>query len=124
MLLEIRSVLANDPDKCLKGDRKCSLGARPSEDKDYKRFLYKKLERGVFPRQISLKNAIMKSVEELLHKPLSEKTEIEVIMDQYYIDNLPPILLQRDDIENEDRAPGTKKLIQLFSNLDNGKRIL
>jgi hypothetical protein len=104
-LLEIRSILANNPVDFLKIDKKSLLDAGPNKDKDYNGFLYKKLERGVFPKQISLKNAIMKSVEELLHKPLSEKTEIEVIMDQYYLDNLPSILLQPDDKENEDRTP-------------------
>jgi hypothetical protein len=81
-LLEILSTLANNPVGTLKGDRKVSLGPRPSEDKDYNRFLYKKLERGVFPRQMSLKSAITKSVDELLHKPWAEKTEIEAKMDQ------------------------------------------
>jgi hypothetical protein len=68
-LLEIRSILANNPVVCLKGDRKMSLEAGPSNNKDYNTLLYKKLERGVFPRQISLENAITKSVNELLHKP-------------------------------------------------------
>ena len=108
-LLEIRSILANDPAGGRKAGKKKSLGPSPSEDKDYNRFLYKKLERGVFPRQISLKNAIMKSVNELLHKPLLEKTEIEVIMDQYYLDNLPRALLWSGDKENEDHAPENKE---------------
>ena len=108
-LLEIRSILVNNPVGCLNGCKKSSLGARPSNDKDYNRFLYKKLERGVFPRQISLKNAITKSVDELLHKPLAEKTEIEAIMDQYYLDNLPPALLGPDDMQNEDGARGETK---------------
>ena len=111
-LLEIRSNLANNPVDCLNGCKKSSFGARPSNDKDYNRFLYKKLERGIFPRQISLKNAITKSVDELLHKPWAEKTEIEAIMDQYYLDNLPPALLGPDDMQNEDRALGeTKELL-------------
>ena len=108
-LLEIRSILANDPAGGRKIGKKKSLGSRPSEDKDYNRFLYKKLERGVFPRQISLKNAITNSVNELLHKPLLEKTEIEAIMDQYYLDNLPRALLWSGDKENEDHAPENKK---------------
>jgi hypothetical protein len=68
-LLEIRSILASNPIGTLNQDGRMSLGPRHSEDKDYNRFLYKKLERGVFPSQISLKNAITKSVDELLHKP-------------------------------------------------------
>jgi hypothetical protein len=123
-LLEIRSVLANDPDKCLKGYRKCSLGARPSEHKDYNRFLYKKLERGVFPRQMSLKNAITKTVGELLRKPWSEKTEIEAIMDQYYLDNLPPAFLQPDDIENEERTQMTKVQVHSSSDCETRRKIL
>ena len=103
-LLEIRSILANNPAGGPKGDKKSLLEAGPSKDRDYNRFLYKKLERGVFPQQISLKNAITKSVDELLHKPSSEKTEIEAILDQYYLDNLPPALLRPGDIENEDRT--------------------
>ena len=122
-LLEIRSILANNPVGCLKSDGKMSLRPRPSEDKDYNRFLYKKLERGVFPRQISLKNAITKSVDELLHKPWAEKTEIEAIMDQYYLENLPLAFLQPDDIENEDGAPMLKVQIQSFSDRDTGKKI-
>jgi hypothetical protein len=82
----------------LKAERKTSFEAGPSNDKDYDRFLYKKLERGVFPRQITLENAITKSVNELLHKPWSEKTEIEAIMDRYYLENLPPALLQLGEI--------------------------
>ena len=108
-LLEIRPNLANNPVDCLNGCKKSSFGARPSNDKDYNRLLYKKLERGIFPRQISLKNAITKSVDELLHKPWAEKTEIEAIMDQYYLDNLPPALLQQGDLKNEDRAPEESK---------------
>jgi hypothetical protein len=104
-LLEIWSILANNPAGGPKGGRKTSLEAGPSKDKDYNRFLYKKLERGIFPPQISLKNAIMKSVDELLHKPWSDKTEIEAIMDQYYLDNLPPALLRPDDLKNEDHTP-------------------
>ena len=92
-LLEIRSILANNTVGGLTGDKKTSLQAGPGEDKDYNRFLYRKLERGIFPRQISLKNAIIKSVDELLNKPCSEKTEVERIMDHYYLDNLPPTLL-------------------------------
>jgi hypothetical protein len=68
-LLDIRSILANNPAGGLKIDEKRLLEAGPSKDKDYNRFLYKKLERGIFPQQISLKNTIMKSLDELLHKP-------------------------------------------------------
>jgi hypothetical protein len=68
-LLEIRSILANNPVGCLKSDEESLLKAGSSKDKDYNRFLYKKLERGIFPRQISLKKAVMKSVGELLTKP-------------------------------------------------------
>ena len=107
-LLEIRSILANNLYDGSKGDKKSLLGAGPSKGKDYNRLLYKKLERGIFPREISLKGAIMKSVDELLDKPWSEKTEIETIMDQYYLDNLPVALLRSGGIENEDRAPETK----------------
>ncbi len=103
--LEIRSTLANNPVSCLKGETKTSCEARPSNDKDYNRYLYKKLERGVFPKQMTLENAITKSVNELLHKPWSEKTEIEAIMDRYYLENLPQALLQPGGIENEDCAP-------------------
>ena len=85
--------------------------------------MYKKLERGVFPQQISLKNAITKSVDELLHKPWAEKTEIEAIMDQYYLENLPMAFLQPDDTENEDGTPMTKVQIQLFSDPENGRKI-
>jgi hypothetical protein len=106
-VLEIRSVLAKYPADGPKGDKKSLLEAGPSKDMDYNRFLYKKLERGIFPRQMSLKNAIMRSVDELLHKPWSEKTEIEAKMDQYYLDNLPPAFLQPDAVENEDREPDT-----------------
>jgi hypothetical protein len=123
-LLEIRSILANNPVGCLKGDKKTLLEAGPSKDKDYNTFLYKKLERGIFPRQMSLKNAIMKSLDELLHKPWSEKTEIEVIMDQYYLDNLPPALLQPPDIEYEDRIRGTKGIIRSFSTRGTRGKIL
>jgi hypothetical protein len=123
-LIEIRSILANNPVGGPKGDKKSLLEAGPSKDKDYNRLLYKKLERGIFPRQISLKDAIIKSVDELMHKPWSEKTEIEAIMDQYYLDNLPPSFLRPDEIENENRTPGTKKLIQLFSNFENENKIL
>jgi hypothetical protein len=68
-LLEIRSILAKSPLGSFKSNIKSSLQAGPSNDKDYNTFLYKKLERGVFPSQISLKNAITKSVDELMHKP-------------------------------------------------------
>jgi hypothetical protein len=101
---EIRSILANNPVGPLKSDKKSFLEPGQSKDKDYNRFLYKKLERGVFPQEISLKNAILKSVDDLLHKPCSEKSEVEAIMDQYYLDNLPPALLRPDDIENKDRT--------------------
>jgi hypothetical protein len=97
-VLEIRSILAKYPSDGPKGDKKSLLEAGPSKDKDYNKFFYKKLERGIFPRQMSLKNAIMRSVDELLYKPWSEKTEIEAMMDQYYLDNLPPALLQPDAI--------------------------
>jgi hypothetical protein len=107
-LLEIRSILENNPVGNLKRDGRMSLGPSPSEEKDYNRFLYKKLERGVFPPQISLKNAITKSVDELLHKPWAKKTEIEAMMDQYYLDNLPPAFLRPDDIENINHTPMTK----------------
>jgi hypothetical protein len=123
-LLEIRSTLEKNLVGGLKSDKRMSLGPRPSEDKDYNRFLYKKLERGVFPRQISLKNAITKSVGELLHKPWGEKTEIEAIMDQYYLDNLPPALLGPGDIENEDHAPMTKVPIYSSSNRKTQSNIL
>ena len=123
-LLEIQSILENNPVDCLKSDKKSLLEARPSKDKDYNRFLYKKLERGIFPQQISLKNAIMKSVDELLHKPWSEKTEIESIMDQYYLDNLPPAFLRPNEIENEDCPQGTKIQCELFQNPVDGKRII
>ena len=123
-LLEIRSILANNLVGSLKSATGNSLEVGPSKDKDYNRFLYKKLERGVFPRQVSLKNAIMKSVGELLDKPRSEKSEIEAIMDQYYLDNLPPAFLRPDDVSppiqgmisppkqgvigNKDRSQGTQ----------------
>ena len=107
-LLEIQSILENNPVDCLKSDKKSLSEAGPSKDKDYNRFLYKKLERGIFPRQFSLKSAIMKSVDELLHKPWAEKTEIETIMDQYYLENLPPAFLRPDDIVNEDHTQITK----------------
>jgi hypothetical protein len=68
-LLEIRSILAKSPLGYFKSYNKSSSEAGLSEDKDYNTFLYKKLERGVFPPQISLKNAITKSLGELLHKP-------------------------------------------------------
>jgi hypothetical protein len=123
-LLEIRSTLANKPVGYSKGDRRMPFGPRPSEDKDYNRFLFKKLERGVFPRQISLKNAITKSVDELLHKPWAEKTEIEVMMDQYYLDNLPTALLRPGDKEDEDHAPMTKVPIYSSSNRDTLRKIL
>jgi hypothetical protein len=123
-LLEIRSILENNPIDCLKGDRKMTLGPRPSQVKDYNRFLYKKLERGVFPRQISLKNAIKHSVDELLQKPWEEKTEIEAMMDEYYLDNLPPAFLRPDDIENEDHTPMSKVPICQSSNRDPRRKIL
>jgi hypothetical protein len=120
-LLEIRSILTSNLVGGPKGDRKMSLGVSPSEDKDYNRFLYKKLERGVFPPHISLKSAITKSVDELVHKPWAEKTEIEASMDQYYLDNLPPGFLPPDkienDIENADRRPVTQVESQLPFNL-------
>ena len=68
-LLEIRSLLANNPVGFLKRDKVSLLEAGQSKDKDYNRFLYKKLERGIFPRHISLENTIRKSVGELLDKP-------------------------------------------------------
>jgi hypothetical protein len=115
-LLDIRLILANHPVTGLKGDRKSSLGPRPSNDRDYNRFLYKKLERGVFPRQISLKNTITNSVNELISKPWSEKTEIEATMDHYYLENLPPALLRQGDIENQNPPPeGTKEQLQFPS---------
>jgi hypothetical protein len=139
-LLEIRSILANNLVGCSKSDEKSSMEAGPSKDKDYNRFLYKKLERGVFPRQVSLKNAIMKSVDELLDKPWSEKTEIEAIMDQYYLENLPPAFLRPDyispteqgmisptkqgDIGNGDLGLGTQVLFQSFSGRDSRRNIL
>mgnify|MGYP000069804171 CR=1 FL=1 len=123
-LLEIRSILANSPVGSLRSDKKSLLEAGPSKDKDYNSFLYKKLERGVFPRQISLKNAIVKSVDELLHKPWSEKTEIEAIMDQYYLENLPPAFLCLHDIGDEDPTPGTKGHMNSISNRDIGKEIV
>ena len=123
-LLEIRSILAKNPVGCFKGGKKSISEAGPSKDKDYNRFLYKKLERGIFPRQISLKNTIMESVNELLHKPWSEKTEIEAVMDQYYLDNLPPAFLQPDDIENKDRAPGTKVQLQPIMKRKTPRKIL
>ncbi len=113
-LIEIRSILVSNLVGGPKGDRKMSLGVSPSQDKDYNKILYKKLERGVFPRQITLENAITKSVNELLHKPWSEKTEIEAIMDQYYLDNLPPAFLPHPDIENEDCAPGAELQFHRF----------
>jgi hypothetical protein len=123
-LLEILSTLANNPVGTLKGDKRMPLGPRPSEDKDYNRFLYKKLERGVFPRQINLKNAITKSVDELLQKPWAEKTEIESMMDQYYLDNLPPAFLRPGDTEIEDNAPMTKQPIISSSNREPRRKIL
>jgi hypothetical protein len=113
-LSEMRSVLANNLGCGLKGSKKIQAG--PSEVKDYNRFVYKKLERGIFPRQISLKNALVKSLDELLNKPCSEKTEIESSLDQYYLDNLPPAFLQPDDVENEDVALGGEKSNHLFTN--------
>ncbi len=124
-ILEIRSILAKSPNGSFKSNNKSLLQAGPSNDKDYNTFLYKKLERGVFPSQISLKNAIKKSVDELMHKPLSEKTEIESIMDQYYLDNLPPALLQLVDKENEDRKPEeSREHLQKTPNRDTPKKIL
>ena len=123
-LLDIRSIQANHSAGGQEDDRKVSLGPVPSENKDYNRFLYKKLERGIFPRQMSLKNAITKSVDELLHKPRAEKTEIEAIMDQYYLDNLPPAFLQPDDIENEDHTPMNKLTCKPISNRDTRRKIL
>jgi hypothetical protein len=61
-LSEMRSVLANNLGCGLKGGKKIQAG--PSEVKDYNRFVYKKLQRGIFPRQISLKNALVKSLDE------------------------------------------------------------
>jgi hypothetical protein len=122
-LIEIRSILASNSVGILKWDGRMSLGPRPSEDKDYNRFLYKKLERGVFPRQITLKNAITKSVDELLNKPWTEKTEIEAMMDHYYLDNLPPALLRLGDTENEDHAPMTKVQIYSSSNREPRRKI-
>jgi hypothetical protein len=107
-LLEIRSILAKSPLGSFKSYNKSSSEAGLSEDKDYNTFLYKKLERGVFPPQISLKNAITKSLGELLQKPKSEKTEIEALMDQYYLENLPPAFLPPPATENEDCAPRTE----------------
>jgi hypothetical protein len=66
-LSEMRSILANNLVCALKGDKK--IEAWPSENKDYNTFLYRKLERGIFPRQCSLKNALVKSLGELLNKP-------------------------------------------------------
>jgi hypothetical protein len=66
----------------------------------------------------------MKSLDELLHKPWSEKTEIEVTMDQYYLDNLPPALLQPPDMENKDRHLGTKGIVRSFSKRGTGKKIV
>ena len=109
-LLEIRSILAKNIVGYSKSDDRNLLEAAPSKDKDYNKFLFKKLERGVFPRQITLKNAITKSVDELLHKPLSEKTEIEAIMDQYYLDNLPPALLRLGDIKNHNPTMASTKV--------------
>jgi hypothetical protein len=123
-LLEITSTLEKNLVGGLKSERRVSLGPRPTEDKDHNRFLYKKLERGVFPRQISLKSAITKSVGELLHKPWAEKTEIEAMMDQYYLDNLPPALLRPGDTEDEDHAPMTKVQIYSSSNRDTQRKIL
>jgi hypothetical protein len=123
-LLEIRSILATNPVGVPKSDKKTSLEAGRRKDKDCNRFLYKKLERGVFPGQISLKNAIIQSVDELLNKPWSEKTEIENIMDQYYLDNLPAALLQPVDKQNEDPTPMTALKTHLFLQLDSRKKIL
>jgi hypothetical protein len=120
-LVEIRSILTSNLIGSPKGDRKMSLGVSPSQDKDYNKFLYKKLERGVFPPHISLKSAITKSVDELVHKPWAEKTEIEALMDQYYLDSLPQGFLPADDIENDkenaDRRPVTQVESQLPFNL-------
>jgi hypothetical protein len=124
-LIEIRSILASNLVGGPKGDRKMSLGVSPSKDKDYNKILYKKLERGVFPPEISLKSAITKSVDELVHKPWAEKTEIEALMDHYYLDNLPQGFLPPVDIENDmvneivnaDRTPVTQVESQLPFNL-------
>jgi hypothetical protein len=124
-LVEIQSILASNLVGGPKGDRKMTLGASPSEDKDYNKILYKKLERGVFPPEISLKSAITKSLDELVHKPWAEKTEIEALMDQYYLDNMPQGFLPPDDIENDivndmenaDRTPVTQVESQLPFNL-------
>lgn len=81
------------------------MDALPSGDKDYNRYLYRKLERGKFPRQISLKNAMKISLRELLYKPQSEKTEIETLMDQYYLENLPASFLRSLEMEPEPDVP-------------------
>jgi hypothetical protein len=116
-LVEIRSILTSNLIGGPKGDRKMSLGVSPSQDKDYNKFLYKKLERCLFPPKISLKSAITKSVDELVHKPWAEKTEIEALIDQYYLDSLPQGFLPPDDIENDienvDRRPVTQVESQL-----------
>jgi hypothetical protein len=113
-LSEMRSILANNLGCGLKLGKKIEAG--PCEHTDYNRFVYKKLERGIFPRQISLKSLLVKSLGELLNKPWSEKTEIESSLDQYYLDNLPPAFLEQDERENEDQALADKKLSQLFNN--------
>ena len=81
------------------------MDAQPSGDKDYNRYLYRKLERGKFPRQISLKNAMKISLRELLHNPQSEKTAIETLMDQYYLENLPVSFLRSVEMEPEPDFP-------------------
>ena len=105
-LSEMQSVLAKKSGQGPGENKRSLIGVsgevtQQSEGKDYNRFLYRKLERGGFPRQISLQNAMKISLKELLHKPQSEKTEIETLMDQYYLENLPPTFLRSVEMEHE-----------------------
>jgi hypothetical protein len=63
-------------------------------------------------------------MDELQHKPWAEKTEIKALMDQYYLDNLPPALLQPDDIKNEEHTPETKVQIQPILNRGTRRKVL
>ena len=64
-----------------------------NEDKDYNKYLYMNLERGVFPKEMNFKMAVQKSLKQLVEKPLSEKSEIESKLDEYFIENQPPNFL-------------------------------
>ena len=83
-----------------------------NEDNDYNKYLYTKLERGVFPKEMNFKMAVQKSLKQLVEKPLSEKSEIESKLDEYFIENLPPNFLAK--ASDQDRSTNDLNMHQVI----------